>query len=82
MNSISLLISFHQPVIKYPSDTNTSHLRDSFLFISRKIFSFKFDTVLNIEKWQLSFISPPERKCSRVSDLWTFLTGLRQIHEK
>lgn len=51
MNSISLLISFHQPVIKYPNDTNMSHLRDSFLFISRKIFSFKFDIVLNIEKW-------------------------------
>lgn len=73
---LSLLISFHQPVIKYPNDTSVSHLRDSFLFISRKIFSFKFDIVLNIEKWLLSFISPLERKCSSVSDLWTFLTSL------
>lgn len=58
MNS---LCSFHQPVIKYLNDTNVSHLRDSFLFISRKIFSFKFD--IDIEHREMAtFIYFSSRK--------------------
>lgn len=50
-----------------------------FLFISRKIFSFKFDIVLNIEKWQLH-LCLLQKENVQVSAICG-LTGLWQIYE-
>lgn len=56
----------------YSNSANICCLIYSFLFITRKIFSFRFDFTLNFEKRQFSMISPWEIKCSNVSYLWTF----------
>lgn len=49
-------ILFHYPLSKYSRMlANISCLIYSFLFISRSIFIFIFDSVLKIEKWQFHF---------------------------
>lgn len=73
MNS---LCSFHQPVIKYLNDTNVSHLRDSFLFISRKIFSFKFDIDIEHREMAIFIYFSSRKKMFKCQQFVDFLDWL------